>query len=154
MALQDRAVRPRKRNGERGQSAIEATLMAPWIFLLFLGIFNLGFFGYSIISVENAARVGVLYGSEDPGVPASEICKPVANELSMLPNIGATYLSSGTCTSLPLNITYSTITAANSADGEPAVRLAVTYESIPLFPIPGLTGRINITRAVEARVKN
>jgi len=38
------------------------------------------------------------------------------------------------------------------ADGQPATQVSVTYTSVPLFPIPGLTGQYSLTRVVQLRI--
>lgn len=61
----DRKLRP-ARSRESGQAVIEATLLAPWILVLFLGIFNVGIYSYSLSSAENALRIASLEGSWTP----------------------------------------------------------------------------------------
>jgi hypothetical protein len=76
-------------------------------------------------------------------------CNAVRAELAGLPN-KASFRTD--CTALPLIVTaardypyWGTIT--------PRTRVAVTYQTVPLIPIPGaLTGRMTITRTVAARV--
>ena len=52
------------RRRQSGQAAVEVALMAPWIFFLFIGIFDLGFYCYSAVCTENAARaVAIAYSS-------------------------------------------------------------------------------------------
>ena len=42
---------------ESGNSVVEVALMAPWIFFLFVGVFDFGFYAYAGICMENAARI-------------------------------------------------------------------------------------------------
>ena len=49
-------MRRKKRNGESGSAMVEVALLAPWIFFLFVGVFDMGFYSYMAICVENAAR--------------------------------------------------------------------------------------------------
>src|SRR5947207_14797502 len=48
---------------ERGHAVIEVSLMAPWIFFLFMGTLDFGFYSYAIIATQNAARVAVMQTS-------------------------------------------------------------------------------------------
>ena len=48
-----RRIRPR----QRGSALVEISLLAPWILFLFVGMFDMGMYTYSMIGVENAVRV-------------------------------------------------------------------------------------------------
>jgi Flp pilus assembly protein TadG len=127
------------------------SLLAPWIFFLFVGVFDFGFYMYSAISTQNAARVAALQTSSAPSVAGNSglACQYALGELRMLPNVGTSVTS---CGSLPVQVTATAITGV---DGAPASRVSVTYETVPLIPIPGLlTGRFTLTRIVEMRVKD
>lgn len=142
------------RSRERGTSLVEVTLLSPWIFLLFLGIFNAGMYYYALITVENAARVAVLHtsGSSAASNDSLGACTTALSEMSALPNTRTL----ADCSSLPLIVTAQTIQADDpeSADAlGPATRVTVQYQSIQLFPIPGMAGRMTITRFVQARVE-
>lgn len=140
--------------------------MAPWIFILFMAIFDFGFYSYAMIATENAARVAALVLSGSPGesgTPAGDAarkkraCHQAQNELRMLPNFNSFDVGSGgnDCTSGPLVITTTEILAGDpeSADGERAIKVAVTYQTIPLFPIPAVTNQLTITRTVQIRTE-
>ena len=64
------SVNLRHRNG--GNAVIEVALMAPWIFFLFVGVLDFGFYAYSFISVENAARAAVLLTSQSKEAAGEE----------------------------------------------------------------------------------
>ena len=53
---------------ERGGSIVEVALLAPWIFFLFVGIFDLGFYAYGIICTQNAARAAATQTASSVGV--------------------------------------------------------------------------------------
>jgi hypothetical protein len=55
------------------------------------------------------------------------------------------------CNSLPLIVTASPVT---STDGSSASAVSVKYQTAMLVPIPGLPGRITITRKVQMMLKN
>lgn len=145
------AVKP-PRDRRRGQSVIETALMAPWILILFMAIVDFGLYFYAVIAMQNATRVAALASSssENYAADAPFACRHVANELTALPNIGS---YTGNCTAAPLVVSATRVPAEQSVDGEPASRIRVTYQSVPLFPIPGVAGRLDITREVEMRIE-
>lgn len=137
----------RKREG--GSSVVEVTLMSPWIFLLFMGILDFGIYAYGMIATENAVRVALLRtsGTGDPTDPGA--CAMAINEMQFLPNVqGLT-----SCVALPLIVTPTEVVQSDSADGlERAAQVSVTYQSVQLIPIPGVTGRLTITRIAQMRL--
>lgn len=161
----------------RGQAVVEMALLMPWIAFLFVGIFDVGFYTYAAIATQNAARAVAIQDANVGGaLTSTQLCQLVKNELAFLPNVGAV----GTCApsqgaitnAAPiwvcagvLNDTASTPCvppAVKCADcaGSPAtgtsassVQAVVTYQSIPLVPIPGiLTKQLQLTRIAESRV--
>jgi hypothetical protein len=66
----------------------------------------------------------------------------------MLPNI-ASLPPTHACTALPLIVTA---TPFNDSEGMPASRVAVTYQTVQLFPLPYMMGRMTLTRIAEMRV--
>ena len=178
---------------ERGSAMVEVALMAPWIFFLFVGVFDFGFYAYSMIALENAARSAAIQtAAGDSSLLISGTSNPVAcvaawNELSALANVYSATAPTD-CTGLPSTITVVTETLCGSTahatipvcpngsatspscsdcDGTtwtgktPGVavtsaassRVTVTYQTVPLIPIPGiLPGQLTITRIAEARI--
>jgi Flp pilus assembly protein TadG len=122
-------------------------LLAPWIFFLFVGAVDLGFYSYALISTENAARVAAEYTSTDAATAADSTgaCPYVLAELNSMSNVRGL----ATCTSLPV-----TVTAAQVAgpDGAAASSVSVTYQTILMIPMPGLSGQFTITRTAEMRL--
>ena len=138
----------RKRR-ERGSALIELTLIAPWFLFLFIGAVDMGFFTYSLIATENAARIAAEYTSKNIAVAADQgtACTKVRTELAMLPNIG----SLSDCSNSTLTVTA---TSVSGPDSKPATSVSVTYGGLNLIPIPGLlTGKYSFTRNVQMRVK-
>lgn len=132
-----------------GHAVIEAALIAPWIFFLFVGTFDFGFYAQALIATENAARVAVFRTSASAGAAddTAGACAAALAELQRLPNIAGQVSS---CGALPVRVTAQSITGA---DGTPASQVSVTYQTIPLIPIPLLlNGRVTITRTVQAKV--
>jgi len=62
----------RQRRRENGSALIEITLLCPWFLFLFVGVVDLGFYTYSLIGVENAARVAAEYTSKSTSVAADQ----------------------------------------------------------------------------------
>ncbi len=139
------------RRARGGHAAVEIALMAPWIFFLFIGVLDFGFYAYAAIATQNAARVGAMYTSSSSTLAADRdgACQYILEELRWLPNVKSAVT---VCTALPVNVTAELVDPG--VDGAPASRVAVTYETIPMIPIPGLmTGRLTLTRAAEMRIK-
>jgi Flp pilus assembly protein TadG len=133
----------------RGHAVVEVALMAPWIFLLFAGALDYGFYAYAMISVENAARVAALHTSTSPELAANSdaACALILAELRPLPNIGDAVNG---CAAAPLEVSAEAVTGADSS---PASRVTITYETVHLIPIPGLRGQMRMTRTAEARMR-
>ena len=137
------------RRKRRGSALIELTLLSPWIFFLFVGIVDLGFYSYALISVENAARIGAEYCAQNSASAsdATGACTKVLAELQNLSNVA----NLTSCSAAPLIVTA---TSGNGPDGNTATTVTVTYQSISLIPIPGLLqSQLNVNRAVQMRVK-
>jgi Flp pilus assembly protein TadG len=137
--------------GEKGSALIEISLLAPWIFFLFVMVVDLGFFSYSLIAVENATRIAAEYTSQSTTLatdPSGVACTKVLAELSSLPNVNGL----ANCSASPLKLTAAYATAG--IDGKPATNVSLTYQGLNLIPIPGLMmGRLNVTRSVQMRVQ-
>jgi Flp pilus assembly protein TadG len=140
----------RNKGRTRGHAVMEAALVMPLLIFLFVGAFDMGFYCYDLISVENAARVAVEYTatSSSTANDGGRACTLALNELAAVPNLGAV----STCNALPLKVSASALTGQ---DGSPASQVSVQYQSAIFIPIPGLlTGRLNITRVAQMRLKS
>lgn len=142
---QDLRARNRRR---RGHAAVEVSLLAPWILLLFAGLFDFGVYTTSLITVENAARAAALITSQNDEIADKvDIACPVvlahAKALSNAKNLNS-------CDSLPLRVA-----ATKFLDSENfwVSRVSVTYQTPQLFALPYMTGRLTMTRLAEMRVK-
>jgi len=163
-----------KKRGESGNSIVEVALLSPWIFFLFVGIFDLGFYTYGVICTENAARAAAIQTASGTGAQSfTAACSAALDELKGLPNVAGTSLD---CTTLPVVLTQATLCTQGTVKPSKIVctdpgpcadcgnttdptgraassRVAVQYQSIPLVPIPGiLTGQTTITRIAEMRI--
>ena len=145
-----------RRRNQRGNAVVEVALMAPWIFFLFLGVFDVGFYCYAAICTQNAARAVALSHAQTSNL---DKCTIALGELHTLPNVNG-----GTCDALPVVVTLTTLngsacpdaglgSATTYAGTTFCVQSAVTYQTIPLLPIPGvLTGRMALTRTSMMRI--
>ena len=154
------AERPRMPRARRrsGNNIIEFSLLIPWYVFLFIGVFDFGFFSYSLIAVQSAARVGAEYASYSTTTQtdSTTACTYAIGQLQDLPNVG----SGGTCTAnsttvtsaAPLAVQASAI--ASGPDTKPAASVTVTYMTPQLIPIPGLLpGKLTISRTVKMRIR-
>lgn len=141
------------RQAQRGHAIIEVALMAPWIFLVFIAVFNFGFYAFAAITTQNAARIAALATSANPGSAASQAtaCVHALEEMRMLPNIAGLAPTYG-CAALPLTVTATAVPDAEDPAKFAASRVAVTYQTVQLFPLPFMMGRMTLTRVAEMRV--
>ncbi len=140
-----------KLGDRKGHSVIEVALMLPWLFFLFVGIADFGFYAHALISTENAARAAAItagrYSSANLGPAQTAACLSVFNELQAMPN--ASSLPAG-CGALPLLVSTSQFT---DADGNLGVQVQVSYQPIPMIPVPGLLPQqLTMTRTVQAPI--
>jgi hypothetical protein len=129
---------------------MELALLSPWVIFLFVGALDWGFYAYSMVSIETAARSAasaIASQSDVKAISSSAACTTVLAELSTLTNIGTTVTS---CGAAPLIVSA---TQVASVDGNPAVQVSLTYTTPNMIPIPGLLAKqFTITRTVTMRV--
>jgi len=129
---------------------LEVALIAPWIFFLFVGALDMGYYSYALISTENAARVACEYTSKSSTTAAdsSAACTYALDELKAIDN--ARSLSS--CDSSPLVVSATKVTGADGVtDGDSLVSVAYTTDQF--VPLPVLNGKFTITRTVQMKVR-
>ena len=99
----------------RGNNLIEFSFIVPWYIFLFVGTFDYGFFAYSLISTQNAARVGAYYCSTNSSTKsdATTACGYALDQLRNMPNVGSGVTTCGG--SSPV-----TVTATATSSGEQA----------------------------------
>ena len=139
-----------RRRRTRGGAVLELALLSPWVFFLFIGVLDWGFYGYALISMQAAAHSAVLFTSASPGAASdlTNACNIVVGELRTLPNIGT---APNDCSSNPVVTT----TAITGPDLAPAARISVRYQSISLIPIPGLLAKqFTFNRVVIMRIRS
>jgi hypothetical protein len=136
--------------------------LAPWIFLLFIGILDTGFYTYAAISTANAARVAAMYTSSTAAAgldSSADACNAAIEEMRSLPNIKTFVNCSAGCTAgatcsagSNLDVTATRILAASSPDtSADATQVQVRYTTVQMFPFPGFKGQYTITRTVKMR---
>ena len=139
-----------------GGAAVEVALMSPWLFLLFIAVFDFGFYGYAAITTANAARVAALWTSSDPGranpADANNVTylhQLVAEEMASLPNTRS-LVGSPAYSYPPLSVSMA---LGAEPEGEQTSIVTVRYQTVPLFPLPWLRGQFEITRLARMRVR-
>lgn len=146
------------KDGRKGGAMVEAALMVPWIFFLFVGVLDFGYYAYASIATQNAARAAAIRGADDKG-DLSNVCGSALGELRVMPNMVGVL----SCSAAPLWVTAVILNSStNPACADcgvtataTSVQAIVTYESVPMIPIPGiLTGKLRLARTAEARVIN
>ena len=172
--------RTERRKRQRGQAIVEASLMMPWLVFLFVGVLDFGFYAYTAICVQNAARA-VAIASANP-MSTVKPCDAALGELNTLPHgsvslaastctqypsgVGANYPYSACVTTLYVTLAPSDINCSTSATQKCAdctlasattslptsVQAMVSFQTVPMIPIPGiLTGQLTMTRTAEVR---
>jgi Flp pilus assembly protein TadG len=152
-------VHVKRRRLEKGTAVVEAALMAPWIFFLFVGVLDFGFYAYSAIATQNAARAAAMRTSYSQFNYNNQTlaCLAALNELRGLPGV---YELGSTC-SPPVTVSLQVLDNTTTPPcGDCAVTptarsvvARVTYQTLPMIPIPGiLTGQLTLNREAEARV--
>lgn len=142
----------------RGNSIVEFAFFCPWLIFLLVGALDWGFFAYSLIATEAAARIGALYTSTNAATVTdnASACAYALNQLRNMPNVGGSMTTCGSGTSVsssaPIAISTSSITGP---DGNAAAQVSVTYLTPSFVPIPGLQSKqLTITRTFQMRVRS
>ncbi len=137
---------------DRGTAMLELALLSPWVFFLFIGILDWGFYATALISTQAAARSAALYTSTSAGTAADNAtaCTIALGELHRLPNM---WNVTAPCSSNPV-VTAARITGPDGvANG--ATRVTVQYDTVRLIALPRLLpSRIRITRTVVMRLRS
>lgn len=130
---------------------LEVSMMLPLVAFLFMGAFDMGYYAYALISLQDAVRVAALYTSTSAATAtdSATACTQVINELKTLPNIGSSVVS---CSGTPLTVSAQLVTGAGTTN---ASLVSVTYQSSYLFSIPGvLADQFTWTRTAKMPIRN
>jgi Flp pilus assembly protein TadG len=144
----------RRNGGRRGNAIIEFSLLMPWYVLLFVGVYDMGFYAYSLIATQNAARVGAVLCSVSSATSTdqADACIYSVKQLKYLPNVSPT---DTTCSASPLTVTATQPANGSCPDGNPCTTVSVEYVTPQLIPIPGVfPGQLTITRTVTMRLRS
>ena len=133
-------MRVSNRRRHAGNAVIEVALLAPWIFFLFVGVLDFGFYAYALISVENAARAAALLTSRSKVAATDQIdaCAIVLSEMTWAA-YGRTVQTN--CQAAPLVVNTTLLNATTtpaSEDGTDAAQVEVQYTTLTMIPIPGV----------------
>jgi hypothetical protein len=137
--------------GRKGHAVVEAALLLPCLVFLFVGAFDMGFYWYALIGVENAARIAVEYTATSSltASDSASACTLALNELTRVLDVNGV----SSCGSLPLKVNATQI--ITPGDGAQSSQVSVQYQSSRFIPIPGLlAGRITITRTAQMRIRS
>jgi len=147
------AVLKHSRDVRNGHAVVEMALLAPWIFFLFMAVVDVGFYCYAAINTENAARTAALYTASAPSLTTqAAACSLVTQDMWMLRTIAAGTYAAG-CASGPLVVTVPGTPPASidGVAGQTDAVVTVTFQMVPMFPVPGLTGSFTIARTGTVR---
>lgn len=160
----DRKMLKPKQHRQRGHAIIEVSLMAPWIFFLFVGTLDFGFYAYAAIATENAARTAVTQTSHDvnTAVDTTTACNYALGELRSLPNMNTVSTCSigALCATTAPTVSQTqpvgvTVCQLVGPDGAAAAQVAVTYQTVQMISIPGLvSNQFTLTRTAQMRVRD
>lgn len=158
--MHTRIARSRFGRDQRGNNLLEFGLVLPILFALLSTVFDAGFYVYSFIAVQNAARAAAVRnsGGKESAVDQSSACSIALQQLRGLPSIAP--LSNGTCSSSPLVVTSTLCDAgvacghsASSADGTPSTLVTVSYTLPSLFSLP-LAGPAAVSISSQMKLKD
>jgi hypothetical protein len=132
----------------RGAAMMELALFSPWMIFLFVGTLDWGFYAYSLVTLETATRNAASYNATHASpTNAAMACEIVTSEMQTVVNmVGVNSCGAGSAVSV-------SATQVNGPDTAPAARVAVTYTTPQMIPIPGLLAKqFTITRVVMMKL--
>jgi hypothetical protein len=108
----------------------------------------MGMYAYALICTQNATRVAATFTSSGAtrAADADGACRCALSEMSAMANVRGL----NSCNSLPVIVTA---TSGTGVDGGAATNVSVTYRTDQFFPLPGLPGRLTITRTAQMRIR-
>jgi hypothetical protein len=127
---------------------MELALLSPWIVFLFIGSLDLGFYAYSLITLESAARNAASWNANHATpTDTATACTIVTAEMQSLININGSTTCGGTSP-----VAISAVQVIGPDNGQ-AAQVSVTYTTPSLIPIPGLLAKqFTITRVVTMKL--
>jgi Flp pilus assembly protein TadG len=139
------------RTKRTGSSVVEFAFLVPWFVFLFVGVLDMGYYNYALITAQSAARTAALWTSSSVGASTQpdQACLYVYDQLTSNINLTGATTCSGTS---PISLTTSVDTGP---DGTPASASTVTvqFTSATLIPIPGLLpANIPVVRTAQMMI--
>ena len=131
---------------KKGSSAVEFAFVTPWFIFLFVGILDLGFYNYALITAQSAARTAVLYTSSSTSASTDSVqaCAYVYDQLTSNINLTGQTTCSGAS---PISLTTA---VGTGPDGNSASTVTVQFTSATLIPIPLIMpAHIPVVRTAE-----
>ena len=127
---------------------MELAFLSPWILFLFIGCLDWGFYAYSLITLESAARTAATWNSNHSSPnDAATACTIVTTEMQSLINMNSVTTCGG---SSPVSVSATQVTGP---DNDNAAQVSVTYTTPAMIPIPGLLAKqFQITRVVTMKL--
>jgi Flp pilus assembly protein TadG len=125
---------------------VEFALLVPWFIFLFIGVLDMGFYNYALITAQSAARTAALFASANSSNSTDSInaCISVYDQLTS--NINLTGATTCTGTS-PISLTLGTPTGPDTL---PSATVTVRFNTATFIPIPGLLpANIPVTRSAQ-----
>ena len=141
-------VRRSQNRARRGEAVLEIAFLVPWIYFLFAGAFDVGFYCYGLIATQESARSAAEYTSRNSTTVSDSAgaCQYALVQMRALSNVS----NLAGCSAAPLVVSAQ---AVNDADGYASSAVSVTYTSDKLLLIPGLAKQFTITRTVRMMVR-
>jgi Flp pilus assembly protein TadG len=135
-----------------GSSVVEFAFLVPWFIFLFVGVLDMGYYNYALITAQSAARTAALYTSTSASAASStqtdRACTNVYDQLTSNINLSGATTCTGTS---PISLTTS---VAAGPDGNQASTVTVQFTSATLIPIPGLLpANIPIIRTAQMLIQ-
>src|SRR5579863_5718775 len=126
--MQQTSIKRKRRDS--GSSMVEVALLSPWIFFLFVGVFDFGFYAYAAICTQNAARAVALAAAET-GTATVGYCTAAMGEMQLLPNVANAATPCSIVTgapsvnqTTPINVCVQQLTSTASAACGPSIACA------------------------------
>jgi Flp pilus assembly protein TadG len=137
--------------GRKGSAVVEFAFLLPWFLFIFVGVLDMGFYNYALVTTESAARVAAISASastttaSDSATACNFALQELASNINMS-GIGACGAGS------PVTVTATSVTGP---DGQPAAKVTVLFTTPQLIPVPGLLpAQITLVRAVTMKLRS
>lgn len=128
----------RLRHDRRGQTVVEFALIVPVLLALLLGIISLGFYINAYLTLAQATRIAVREASLGYATGLSGTTCPQPGSSGTICNALSGQVALGAGMSAA-NLSYVCVaSAAGSGTTLGTVEVAITYDYVPVVPLPGV----------------